>query len=237
MLIQCRFEDETLWLALAQIAELFRTRPQDVTLHPKAIFAERELTEGRTCKDYLQVRHDDQAIQSLCHVVGPLEERCPVQSPRIDDRLAQAPYLRRTDQQRNPLEPVAISPRLQKAPHCAGAGRPALPLRAARSAGNRTGAWGCSMHRMTFLSRGPGRHRAHEWRLRQPQSHSKPGPDGVWPTSRGQHQPPGSHREHDLGGRHGDTDGDADRRGWEVRARARTLLVTSGLLGDEIGSH
>jgi len=54
--IQCRFEDETLWLTQAQIAELFQTSPQNVTLHLKAIFAEGELDETATCKDYLQVR-------------------------------------------------------------------------------------------------------------------------------------------------------------------------------------
>ncbi len=54
--IQCRLEDETLWLTQAQIAELFQTTPQNVTLHLKGIFAERELPEAATCKDYLQVR-------------------------------------------------------------------------------------------------------------------------------------------------------------------------------------
>jgi len=56
--IQCRFSDETIWLTQAQIAELFQTTPQNVTLHLKAIFAERELDEGATCKDYLQVRQE-----------------------------------------------------------------------------------------------------------------------------------------------------------------------------------
>ena len=54
--IQCRFENETLWLTQAQIAELFQTTPQNVTLHLKAIFSEGELSEVATCKDYLQVR-------------------------------------------------------------------------------------------------------------------------------------------------------------------------------------
>ena len=54
--IQCRFDAETLWLTQAQIAELFQTTPQNVTLHLKAIFAEGELAEAATCKDYLQVR-------------------------------------------------------------------------------------------------------------------------------------------------------------------------------------
>ncbi len=56
--IQCRFEQETIWLTQAQIAELFQTTPQNVTLHLKAIFAEGELSEAATCKDYLQVRRE-----------------------------------------------------------------------------------------------------------------------------------------------------------------------------------
>ncbi len=56
--IQCRFEDETIWLTQAQIGELFQTTPQNVTLHLKAIFAEGELSETATCKDYLQVRQE-----------------------------------------------------------------------------------------------------------------------------------------------------------------------------------
>jgi hypothetical protein len=54
--IHCRLENETLWLTQAQIAELFQTTPQNVTLHLKGIFAEGELDETATCKDYLQVR-------------------------------------------------------------------------------------------------------------------------------------------------------------------------------------
>ena len=56
--IQCRFENETIWLTQAQMAELFQTTAQNVTLHLKAIFAEGELVEVATCKDYLQVRRE-----------------------------------------------------------------------------------------------------------------------------------------------------------------------------------
>jgi len=56
--IQCRFENETLWVTQAQIAELFETTPQNVTLHLRAIFASGELSEQATCKDYLQVRKE-----------------------------------------------------------------------------------------------------------------------------------------------------------------------------------
>ncbi len=56
--IECRFENETLWLSQALMAELFQTTPQNITLHLKALYEEGELDEEATCKSYLQVRHD-----------------------------------------------------------------------------------------------------------------------------------------------------------------------------------
>jgi len=56
--IQCRFENETIWLTQALIAELFQVTPQNVTLHLKAIYEEGELDEAATCKDYIQVRSE-----------------------------------------------------------------------------------------------------------------------------------------------------------------------------------
>ncbi len=54
--VECRFEQETLWLTQAAMAELFQTTPQNITRHLKAIYAEGELTEAATCKQYLQVQ-------------------------------------------------------------------------------------------------------------------------------------------------------------------------------------
>jgi hypothetical protein len=56
--IQCRFEGENVWMTQALMAELFQTTPQNITLHLRAIYAEGELTEAATCKDYLQVRSE-----------------------------------------------------------------------------------------------------------------------------------------------------------------------------------
>lgn len=53
-----RAENGSVWLTQAELAELFQTTPQNVTLHLKAIFAEGELSEAATCKDYLQVRSE-----------------------------------------------------------------------------------------------------------------------------------------------------------------------------------
>ena len=54
--IECRFEKDTLWLTQALMAELFQVTPQNITVHLKAIYADGELDEAATCKDYLQVR-------------------------------------------------------------------------------------------------------------------------------------------------------------------------------------
>jgi len=56
--LECRFEQETIWLTQAQMAELFQTTPQNITLHLQAIFTEKELDEPATCKKYLQVRQE-----------------------------------------------------------------------------------------------------------------------------------------------------------------------------------
>ncbi len=56
--IECRFADESLWLSQALMAELFQTTPQNITLHLKALYAEGEIDEAATCKDYLQVRRE-----------------------------------------------------------------------------------------------------------------------------------------------------------------------------------
>jgi len=72
--IQCRFENETVWLTQALIAELFQVTPQNVTLHLKAIYEEGELHEASTCKEYLQVRTegDRRITRALKHYSLPV---------------------------------------------------------------------------------------------------------------------------------------------------------------------
>ena len=50
-------KDETVWLTQKQMAELYQTTPQNVTLHLKTLYAEEEL-DGSTCKEYLQVQKE-----------------------------------------------------------------------------------------------------------------------------------------------------------------------------------
>jgi len=56
--LQVRFDGETVWLTQAQIAELFQTTPQNVTIHLREIYDDAELDPWATCKDYLQVRQE-----------------------------------------------------------------------------------------------------------------------------------------------------------------------------------
>ena len=54
--LEVRLEEETVWLTQAQMAELFETTPQNVTMHIRNLYNEGELDMGSTCKDILQVR-------------------------------------------------------------------------------------------------------------------------------------------------------------------------------------
>src|SRR5664279_929160 len=49
--IQCRFENETVWLTQQQMAELFQTTKQNVGQHLKSLFAEGELVQDSVVKD------------------------------------------------------------------------------------------------------------------------------------------------------------------------------------------
>lgn len=53
-----RLENETVWMTQKAIAELFQASPQNITLHVKNIYEERELDAEATCKFYLQVQNE-----------------------------------------------------------------------------------------------------------------------------------------------------------------------------------
>ena len=54
--IEVRLDEETVWLTQAQMAELFETTPQNVTMHIRNVYKEGELEKDPTCKDFLQLR-------------------------------------------------------------------------------------------------------------------------------------------------------------------------------------
>jgi hypothetical protein len=56
--IEVRMEDETVWLTQAQMAELFQTTKQNVSLHINNAFEEGELKPSATVKEYLTVQNE-----------------------------------------------------------------------------------------------------------------------------------------------------------------------------------
>ncbi len=67
--IDVRVEGETVWLSQRDMAELFETTPQNITIHIRSLYEEGELQEEGTCKDYLQVRTEGgrQVQRSIRH--------------------------------------------------------------------------------------------------------------------------------------------------------------------------
>ena len=56
--IDVRVENETVWLSQQQMAELFDTTKQNISLHIKKIFYEEELDEASTVKEFLTVQKE-----------------------------------------------------------------------------------------------------------------------------------------------------------------------------------
>jgi len=54
--VQVLLEGETVWLTQRQMSELFETTPENILMHLKNIFAETELVEPATTKDFLVVQ-------------------------------------------------------------------------------------------------------------------------------------------------------------------------------------
>jgi len=56
--IECRFDQGTIWLTQAQMAELFQTTISNVTKHIQSILDEGELSSAATIESYSQVRRE-----------------------------------------------------------------------------------------------------------------------------------------------------------------------------------
>lgn len=56
--LEVRLQDETVWMTQSAMAELYQTTPQNVTLHLKTIYEDKELDEEATCKEHLQVQKE-----------------------------------------------------------------------------------------------------------------------------------------------------------------------------------
>ena len=56
--IDVKLEDETVWLSQQQMADLYDTTKQNISLHIKNIFDEEELIENSTVKEFLTVQKE-----------------------------------------------------------------------------------------------------------------------------------------------------------------------------------
>lgn len=56
--VNVRFADEDVWLTQAQLADIYNTTQQNISLHQKGIYADGELDEKATHKKYLLVRQE-----------------------------------------------------------------------------------------------------------------------------------------------------------------------------------
>jgi hypothetical protein len=63
--LRVRIEGETVWLTQAQMADLFQTTKQNVSLHLRNILSERELDEGSVVKEYLTTAADGKQYRTL----------------------------------------------------------------------------------------------------------------------------------------------------------------------------
>jgi Virulence protein len=64
--IDVRFEGETVWLTQQQMAELFQTTKQNVSLHIQNVYEEKELARVATVKESLTVQQEGtRSVQRL----------------------------------------------------------------------------------------------------------------------------------------------------------------------------
>lgn len=56
--LEVRLEEDTVWLTQAQMAELFQTSKQNVSLHTNNVFKEKELRQDIVVKDSLTTAAD-----------------------------------------------------------------------------------------------------------------------------------------------------------------------------------
>ena len=56
--VNVRFSNEDVWLTQNQLAEIYDTTQENISMHIKNIYADKELDENRTYKKFLLVRQE-----------------------------------------------------------------------------------------------------------------------------------------------------------------------------------
>jgi hypothetical protein len=64
--LEVRIEEETVWLTQAQMAQLFQTTKQNISLHINNIFKEHELDRVSVVKDFLTTASDGKSYRVMC---------------------------------------------------------------------------------------------------------------------------------------------------------------------------
>ncbi len=62
--VTVKMQDDTVWLTQAQMAELFDTTKQNISLHMKNVFSDGELIESSVVKDFLTTASDGKNYQT-----------------------------------------------------------------------------------------------------------------------------------------------------------------------------
>jgi hypothetical protein len=65
--VQCRFENETVWLTQAQMADLFQRERSVITKHIRNVFEEGELVEEAVCANYARTAADGKTYQTAAY--------------------------------------------------------------------------------------------------------------------------------------------------------------------------
>jgi hypothetical protein len=70
--LRVRIEGETVWLTQAQMADLFQTTKQNVSLHLRNILSDRELDEAAVVKEYLTTAADGKQYRTLHYALDAI---------------------------------------------------------------------------------------------------------------------------------------------------------------------
>src|ERR1035437_9045692 len=81
--------DETVWLSQAQMAELFQTTKQNISLHVRNVFDENELQENSVVKEYLTTAQDGKRYQTKFYNLDVIIDVPDVQANVLLGRLEQ----------------------------------------------------------------------------------------------------------------------------------------------------
>ena len=63
--VECRFQDESVWLTQAAMAELYQTTKRNVSLHIHNILEERELEREAVVREFLTTASDGKRYSTL----------------------------------------------------------------------------------------------------------------------------------------------------------------------------